>query len=139
MNYLETIICECVIAGEAKQSCKRCRGMGQRPMNGVGHLWADGKWRKDKPPSEIPMVVKYNEASVEAIGSLKSVRQMPSPISNAWAPSPRTILRAQALDFAIRSASLMGTKIISGASLLLEAEYIESWIAGAGKDDSNGT
>lgn len=93
-------------------------------------LWADGHFHAEPPPSIKPIPMPPVPPVPEATPPVPAATDPALPeVAAAFVFSDRARLRVQALDFAIRSASLLQAKVRNGAELLAEAEHIERWIA----------
>lgn len=125
------VVCTCIHQNTPNPACAKCKGSGL--VDQEGFLWADGKIRLEKPPSEEPIIVnvaiiqKINDEEIfaEKISKSRIKRLIPPNIEHTY----RHELRRQALDFAIRAADVFMVKPKNGAELLLEAEIIEEWLA----------
>lgn len=123
-DEVETITC-CV-----RPECSNCRGSGRKPLKGTAYLWADGFWRKDRPPSEDNIVFKVRERYNDGVRDAKPAPLQRKPVPKSFKSTPRTALRCQALSLAISAAPVIhrhGT--VDGPTILKDAEAIERWIA----------
>lgn len=114
-----------------ERGCIRCHGSGRRPVR-KGFLWVDGRWHKDRAPSDEPVVIKALNGGGEALS--KQVSEKPGkvkrkPVPKNFKPTQRTMLRERALSYAIQAASAGRMGPISGAEIQAAAEAIERWIA----------
>lgn len=132
MRILETMACPCSVGRDRpRMTCADCNGTGQKPLVGTGHLWVDGRWRDEPPPSEERVVLRCFERTDD-----HSVRPAPTspqrpPVPRDFAWTDRAMLRRFALEAALKAGGLLGSRPRTGAELLAEAEEIEKWVAEA--------
>lgn len=116
--------CACWSQYGPNTKCPDCNGCGFVNR----YLWADGKLHDEPPPSSVPIPIPApppksaeNESAACAVAPIIEIPM-------AWQPSARHLLRQLAMDFALRSAAVMGDRTIKGEDLLRSAERIEQWL-----------
>jgi hypothetical protein len=125
-DEIETIACFHDREVDAS-SCRHCFGARRRPLRDRGFLWADGVWRKDRPPSEEPIAVKPPNGDARPLPEPRQAQPgKRKPVPKSFQPTARTRLRQEALSLAISAASVMyrhGT--VTGDQIIGDAEAIE--------------
>ncbi len=124
----------------ARKECKPPAVPGRR------WKWADGKMHDEPPPSSETMEVPPPPPKPAPLPGQETITVVvhpdgritdppkPAKVNRPAVPenfsfTERARLRAQALDFALRAASVLNYRVGSGAEILSEAEEIEKWIA----------
>lgn len=110
---------------------------GNGSGNGSGHLWADGVWRKDCPPS-LEAVIRLAEPlpppPQKAPVPATAVRR---PVAEGFVPGPRHRLREVALALSVQAAALIYPRgQCSAADILKDAEFLARWIADTEEEKS---
>lgn len=117
------------MSGGAKKPVKPVMPPGRR------WKWADGLMHDTPQPGDDDLVIPAEPGwtpppSVTGLPKALQHQEL-SPVPDGFLHTGRTLLRVQALEFALRGSSVLNARPANGAEILREAEQIERWICAA--------